>query len=193
MTDDLKERLKVVARCDTDSTMRYFAYAVMEQDPDGDYVTYIAARAHITDLEARLAAAETEIIRLEQEALRLREELLEQRGAKAEAAAMMREAEAERDAALAQVAMTVFCADCENTTTRTDDDRCSVCGSGRIMVGKAPSAALSRRDAQMRAEGRKDGLREAAEWIESVPQSLPNRQEYASHLRALAEKEAGNG
>ena len=34
---------------------------------------------------------------------------------------------AERDAALAQVAMTVFCADCENTTTRTDDDRCSVC------------------------------------------------------------------
>ncbi len=36
-------------------------------------------------------------------------------------------AEAERDAALAQVAMTVFCADCENTTTRTDDDRCSVC------------------------------------------------------------------
>lgn len=61
-------------------------------------------------------------------------------------------AEAERDAALAQVAMTVFCADCENTTTRTADDRCGACGSGRIMAGNAPSAALSRRDAQMRAE-----------------------------------------
>lgn len=58
MTDDLKERLKVVACCDTDSTMRHFAYAFMEQDPDGDYVTYAAAKARITDLEARLAAAE---------------------------------------------------------------------------------------------------------------------------------------
>lgn len=57
MTDDL-ERLNVVARCDTDSTMRHFAYAVMEQDPDGDYVTYAAAKARITDLESRLAAAE---------------------------------------------------------------------------------------------------------------------------------------
>lgn len=58
MTDDLKERLKVVACCDTDSTMRHFAYAFMEQDPDGDYVTYAAAKAYITDLEARLSAAE---------------------------------------------------------------------------------------------------------------------------------------
>lgn len=60
MTDDLKERLKVVARCYTDSAMRHFAYAFMEQDPDGDYVTYAAAKARITDLEARLAAAEAE-------------------------------------------------------------------------------------------------------------------------------------
>lgn len=79
-------------------------------------------------------------------------------------------AEAERDAALAQVAMTVFCTDCENTTTRTDDDRCGACGSGRIMAGKAPSEALSRRDAQMRAEGRKEGLREAAALCDDTAQ-----------------------
>lgn len=42
MTDtrELVERLKVVARCGTDSTMRHSAYAFMAQDPDGDYVTY---------------------------------------------------------------------------------------------------------------------------------------------------------
>ena len=39
---ELVERLKVVARCGTDSTMRHSAYASMAQDPDGDYVTYCA-------------------------------------------------------------------------------------------------------------------------------------------------------
>ena len=39
---ELVERLKVVARCGTDSTMRHSAYAFMAQDPDGDYVTYSA-------------------------------------------------------------------------------------------------------------------------------------------------------
>ena len=34
---------------------------------------------------------------------------------------------------------------------------------------------------QARAEGRD----QAATWIESVPQSLPNRQEYARQIRAL--------
>lgn len=44
MTDtrELVERLKVVAHCGTDSTMRHSAYAFMAQDPDGDYVTYSA-------------------------------------------------------------------------------------------------------------------------------------------------------
>lgn len=39
---ELVQRLKVVARCGTDSTMRHSAYAFMAQDPDGDYVTYSA-------------------------------------------------------------------------------------------------------------------------------------------------------
>ena len=42
---ELVERLKVVARCGTDSTMRHSAYASMAQDPDGDYVTYCAYAA----------------------------------------------------------------------------------------------------------------------------------------------------
>ncbi|MDQ7262769.1 hypothetical protein NM680_13300 [Paracoccus sp. PS-1] len=42
---ELVERLKVVARCGTDSTMRHSAYAFMAQDPDGDYVTYSAYAA----------------------------------------------------------------------------------------------------------------------------------------------------
>ena len=42
---ELVERLNVVARCGTDSTMRHFAYASMAQDPDGDYVTYSAYAA----------------------------------------------------------------------------------------------------------------------------------------------------
>ena len=71
MTDNLKERLKAVARCDTDSAMRHFAYAFMEQDPDGDYVTYAAAKARITDLEARLAAAEAGEDALAKQAIRV--------------------------------------------------------------------------------------------------------------------------
>ena len=39
---ELVERLNVVARCGTDSTMRHSAYAFMAQNPDGDYVTYCA-------------------------------------------------------------------------------------------------------------------------------------------------------
>ena len=42
---ELVERLKVVARCGTDSTMRHSAYAFMAQNPDGDYVTYSAYAA----------------------------------------------------------------------------------------------------------------------------------------------------
>ena len=42
---ELVDRLKVVARCGTDSTMRHSAYAFMAQDPDGDYVTYCAYAA----------------------------------------------------------------------------------------------------------------------------------------------------
>ena len=42
---ELVERLKVVARCGTDSTMRHSAYAFIAQDPEGDYVTYSAYAA----------------------------------------------------------------------------------------------------------------------------------------------------
>lgn len=55
------ERLKVIARCGTDSTMRHSAYAFMAQDPEGDYVTYAsfaALRAELDRAEARVAKLE---------------------------------------------------------------------------------------------------------------------------------------
>lgn len=55
---ELVERLKVVARCGTDSTMRHFAYASMAQDPDGDYVTY-SAYAALAEENRRLREALT--------------------------------------------------------------------------------------------------------------------------------------
>ena len=57
---ELVERLNVVARCGTDSTMRHFAYASMAQDPDGDYVTYCAYAA-LSDENRRLREALTKI------------------------------------------------------------------------------------------------------------------------------------
>ena len=62
MTDtrELVERLKVVARCGTDSTMRHSAYAFMAQDPDGDYVTY-SAYAALAGENRRLREALEEI------------------------------------------------------------------------------------------------------------------------------------
>ena len=53
---ELVERLNVVARCGTDSTMRHFAYASMAQDPDGDYVTY-SAYAALAEENRRLREA----------------------------------------------------------------------------------------------------------------------------------------
>ena len=103
-------------------------------------------------------------------------------------------AEAERDAALAQVAGAYEAAALLIEQRQGSiPHRQEIAAEIRALTPADALAALSRRDAQMRAEGRKEGLREAAEWIESVPQSLPNRQEYTSHLGALAEKEAGNG
>ena len=65
MTNDeqmpaLVERLKVVARCGTDSTMRHSAYAFMAQDPDGDYVTY-SAYAALAEENRRLREALTKV------------------------------------------------------------------------------------------------------------------------------------
>ena len=57
---ELVERLKVVARCGTDSTMRHSAYASMAQDPDGDYVTY-SAYAALAEENRRLREALTKI------------------------------------------------------------------------------------------------------------------------------------
>ena len=65
---ELVERLKVVARCGTDSTMRHSAYAFMAQDPDGDYVTYSAYAA---------LAEENRMLR---EAIRQADDILEDRG-----------------------------------------------------------------------------------------------------------------
>ena len=53
---ELVERLNVVARCGTDSTMRHSAYAFMAQDPDGDYVTY-SAYAALAEENRRLREA----------------------------------------------------------------------------------------------------------------------------------------
>ena len=61
---ELVERLKVVARCGTDSTMRHFAYASMAQDPDGDYVTYCAYAA-LSDENRRLREALEDIADIE--------------------------------------------------------------------------------------------------------------------------------
>ena len=55
---ELVERLNVVARCGTDSTMRHSAYAFMAQNPDGDYVTYCAYAA-LSDENRRLREALT--------------------------------------------------------------------------------------------------------------------------------------
>ena len=55
---ELVERLKVVARCGTDSTMRHSAYAFMAQNQDGDYVTYCAYAA-LADENRRLREALT--------------------------------------------------------------------------------------------------------------------------------------
>lgn len=41
---------------------------------------------------------------------------------------------------------------------------------------------------RFRRLGYRAGIRDAARWLETVPQSLPNRQEYAEQVRALAEK-----
>lgn len=57
---ELVERLKVVARCGTDSTMRHSAYAFMAQNQDGDYVTYCAYAA-LADENRRLREALTKI------------------------------------------------------------------------------------------------------------------------------------
>ena len=53
---ELVERLKVVARCGTDSTMRHSAYAFMAQNPDGDYVTH-CAYADLAEENRRLREA----------------------------------------------------------------------------------------------------------------------------------------
>ena len=58
---ELVERLKVVARCGTDSTMRHSAYAFMAQNPDGDYVTYCAYAA-LAEENRRLREALEEAI-----------------------------------------------------------------------------------------------------------------------------------
>ncbi len=91
-------------------------------------------------------------------------------------------AEAERDAALARESALLA----SNQSKRELLYKLTGAQSEVIHVRNRFDTAV----ATARAEGRKEGLQEAAEWIESVPQSLPNRQEYASHLRALAEKEA---
>ena len=47
-------RLKIVARCSTDSVMRHFAHAHVEADPDGDYCYWSQAEATIAALRADL-------------------------------------------------------------------------------------------------------------------------------------------
>lgn len=81
-------------------------------------------------------------------------------------------AEAERDAALAQVATAItgnksgtICRDCRGVGMIHCSDPFN-CGGMQPYTVEELKSALSRRDAQMRAEGRKEGLREAADAVQ---------------------------
>lgn len=61
--------------------------------------------------------------------------------------------------------------------------------SAILAIAPAATAALAR----VVRQAREDALEEAAHWIESVPQSLPNRQEYAGHIRRLVQRDEVQG
>lgn len=108
-------------------------------------------------------------------------------------------AEAERDAALAQVAMAY------DTASQVEGYRYNNWGDKlptklsysqqeaiRALTPADALAALSRRDAQMRAEGRKEGMREAARVVETLTGAVEgwSPQELIAVILAAAEKEA---
>lgn len=110
-------------------------------------------------------------------------------------------AEAERDAALAQVAG-AYEAVAEALQKAADDWRGDCCDHEaqkiedeipaiRALTPADALAALSRRDAQMRAEGRKEGMREAARVVETLTGAVEgwSPQELIAVILAAAEKE----
>lgn len=50
------KRLRIDARCDTDSTMRHFAYALTVDDTEGDYVRFADATAAIDRIKRQARA-----------------------------------------------------------------------------------------------------------------------------------------
>ena len=56
------KRLRIDARCDTDSTMRHFAYALTVDDTEGDYVRFADAQAEIARLTAESDAALAQVV-----------------------------------------------------------------------------------------------------------------------------------
>lgn len=118
---------------------------------------------------------------------------------------------AERDAALAQVAAAItgnksgtICRDCRGVGMIHCSDPFNCDGMQPYTVEELKSA-LSRRDAQLRAEGRKDGLREAAAMCDDTAQEALEESGAESRaiwtwfrgqrdaILAAAEKEKGNG
>lgn len=167
------ERLKVVARCDTDSTMRHFAYAFTEQDADGDYVTYAEAIAEIARLTAALERATDGWSKSQDKQIAALE-----RAEKAEAAL------SESQAMLAMREQRGFAhglksaEDHVRSMRATDGVLCQrtlnlVATGLAIAASKAgihdAQAALDARINAAKEEGRVMGLREAAETVERAP------------------------
>ena len=50
------KRLRIDARCDTDSTMRHFAYALTVDDTEGDYVRFADATAALDRIKRQARA-----------------------------------------------------------------------------------------------------------------------------------------
>jgi hypothetical protein len=110
-------------------------------------------------------------------------------------------AEAERDAALAQVATAItgnksgtICRDCRGVGMIHCSDPFN-CGGMQPYTVEELKSALSRRDAQMRAEGRKEGLWEAAEIADAKDPDKPTnylhrRENIPAAILAAAEKGA---
>lgn len=150
----------------------------------------------------------TDAAEIERLTTRLKEEralYAETDGKRCAAEARAEKAEAERDAALAQVAAAItgnksgtICRDCRGVGMIHCSDPFN-CGGMQPYTVEELKSALSRRDAQMRAEGMRralDVVSENADWPEDEHGRTEHPALFAriSHaILAAAEKEASNG
>lgn len=72
-----------------------------------------------------------------------------------------------------------------------DTDLRCIISNIRALTPSTAREAYSAAIAAAERAGYEAGLQSAAHWIEGVPQSLPNRQEYAAHIRSLSAKKEG--